>query len=176
MRTCAPGREEAMAVGVDYSAWSVQDGEMKRRLDYTDSKTKQFIATLHFSCKIERGTTATTISYRFAPFAVVDDLDLGISLVPMSASRPLPVGVDVKSIDGGKGALMTHRTPQGIQHQLLALMTGQHLKFAIFQGHEQLVDMPFFNDDEFSLIYSQEVEKAGGLAKPEEKKSWFGRW
>ncbi|KJC62171.1 hypothetical protein UP10_02010 [Bradyrhizobium sp. LTSPM299] len=166
-----------MALGVDYSAWSVQDGEMRRRLDYADSKTKQHVATIHFTCKIERGTTATTLSYRFAPFAVVDGLDLGLSLVPMGADRPMPVGVDVKSVDGGKAALMSPRTPQGIQRQLLSLHTGQHLKFAVFQGQEQLVDMPFFNDDEFSIIYRQEVEKAGGGSKPEEKKKgWFGRW
>jgi len=166
-----------MAVGVDYSAWSVQDGEMKRRLDYTDSKTKQYVATVHFSCKIEKGTTAVALSYRFLPFAVVDGLDLGLSLVPMSADRPMPVGVDVKSIDGGKGALLTPRTPQGIQRQLLALCTGQHLKFAVFQGPEQLVDLPFFNDDEFEIIFRQEVDKAGSAPKPpERKKGWFGSW
>jgi len=172
-----PAEGITMAVGVDYSAWSVQDGEMKRRLDYTDSKTKQHVATIFFICKIEKGTTATTLSYRFAPFAVVDDLDLGVSLVPMSADRPMPVGVDVKSVDGGKGALMSPRTTQGIQRQLIALFTGQHLKFAVFQGPEQLVDMPFYNDDEFAIIYRQEIEKAGSGSKSEEKKKgWFGRW
>jgi hypothetical protein len=166
-----------MPIGVDYSAWSVQDGEMKRRLDYTDSKTKQHVATIFFTCRIEKGITATTLSYRFAPFAVVDDLDLGVSLVPMGADRPMPVGVDVKSVDGGKGALMSPRTTQGIQRQLVALLTGQHLKFAVFQGPEQLVDLPFYNDDEFSIIYRQEVEKAGGGSKPvEKKKGWFDRW
>jgi hypothetical protein len=78
------------------------------------------------------------------------------------------VGVDVKSVDGGKGALMSPRTPQGIQRQLIALLGGQHLKFAVFQGAEQLVDMPFYNDDEFSIIYNQEVAKAE--EKPERKK------
>lgn len=157
-----------MGVGVDYGAWSVQNGEMKRRLDYTDSNTKQHIATILFTCKIEKGNTATALSYRFSPFRVVDDLDLGVSLVLMSADRPMPVGVDVKSVDGGKGALMSPRTPQGIQRQLIALLGGQHLKFAVFQGPEQLVDMPFYNDDEFSIIYNQEVAKAE--EKPERKK------
>ena len=166
-----------MPTGVDYSAWSVQDGEMKRRLDYTDSKTKQYVATIHFSCKIEKGSTATTLSYGFAPFSVVDGLDLGVSLVPMGADRPMPVGVDVKSIDGGTGALMTPRTPQGIQRQVVALLTGQHLKFAVFQGPEQLVDLPFYNDDEFQIIYAEEVARAGVGPRPaEKKKGWFGLW
>lgn len=167
-----------MPIGVDYSAWSVQDGEMKRQLDYTDSKTKRHVATIFFTCKIEKRTTATTLSYRFSPFAVVDDLDLGVSLVPMNADRPMPVGVDVKSVDGGKGALMLPRTPQGIQRQVIALLTGHHLKFAVFQGEEQLVDMPFYNDGEFSTIYRQEIERAGGNgSKQQEKKTgWFGFW
>ncbi|WP_213737042.1 hypothetical protein [Bradyrhizobium sp. dw_411] len=165
-----------MAVGVDYSAWSVEDGEMKRRMDYTDSRTKQHVAIIIFTCKIEKGSTATTLSYRFAPFAVVDGLDLGVSLVPMGADRSMPVGVDVKSVDGGKGALMSPRTSQGIQRQLIALLTGQHLKFAVFQGLE-LVDMPFYNDDEFPIIYRQQIEKAdGGSNLEEQKKGWFGRW
>ena len=45
-----------MPVGVDYSAWDVRDGVMKRRLDYTDSKTKKYVGTIDFTCKIEIST------------------------------------------------------------------------------------------------------------------------
>ena len=166
-----------MPVGVDYSAWDVRDSVMKRRLDYTDSKTKKYVGTIDFTCKIEKPSTSTTLSYRFKPFPVVDDLDLGVSLVPMHADRPIPVGVDVRSVDDGQGALMTPRTPQGIQRQLVALMTGHHLKFAIFQGSEQLVDMPFYNDDEFGIIFRQICGVVGPTqAEPPKKKGWFGLW
>jgi hypothetical protein len=48
-----------MAIGVDYSAWLVQDGEIKRRFVYQDSKTKQYVATIYLDCKVERGVNDT---------------------------------------------------------------------------------------------------------------------
>ena len=104
---------------------------------------------------------------------------LGVVDLP-AVNGPLVLAEEVRNLGiggaGGKGALMSPRTTQGTQRQLVALLTGQHLKFAVFQGPEQLVDMPFYNDDEFSIIYRQEVEKAGTGSKPEEKKKgWFGR-
>jgi hypothetical protein len=72
-----------MALGVDYSAWLLQDGELKRRYVYTDSKTKQHVATIYLDCKVERGAleTLTFLSFMFTPFRVVDGLDLGLSLL-----------------------------------------------------------------------------------------------
>ena len=50
------------------------------------------------------------------------------------------------------------------------LLSGQQLKFGIFQGPEQLVDLPFYNDAEFSGLHRQATDKLG------KKKSWFGSW
>jgi len=94
----------------------VQDGELKRRYIYTDSKTKQYVATIYLDCKVEKGVadTNTFLSFMFTPFAVVDGLDLGLSLAPLDGGRPAPVGVIVTSVDDGKGCLMSPRTPQGL--------------------------------------------------------------
>ncbi len=161
-----------MPIGVDYSAWMVQDGELKRRYIYTDSKTKQYVATIYLDCKVEKGVadTNTFLSFMFTPFAVVDGLDLGLSLAPLDGGRPAPVGVIVTSVDDGKGYLMSPRTPQGLGLLLSHLLSGKQLKFGIFQGPEQLVDMPFYNDPEFSSLHRQATEKFG------KKKSWFGSW
>jgi hypothetical protein len=161
-----------MAVGVDYSAWLVQDGEIRRRFVYQDSKTGQYIATIYLDCKVEKGTTDTHtfLSFIFTPFRVVDGLALGLSLAPLDGGRRAPVGVNVTSVDNGQGALMSPRTPQGLRLLLSHLLTGKQLKFGIFQGPEQLVDMPFYNDAEFSRLHRQETEKLG------KKKSWFGSW
>jgi hypothetical protein len=161
-----------MAVGVDYSAWLVQDGEIKRRFVYQDSKTKQYVATIYLDCKVEKGVTDmhTFLSFMFTPFRVVDGLDLGLSLALLDGGRPAPVGVNVTSVDNGQGALMSPRTPQGLRLLLSHLLTGKQLKFGIFQGPEQLVDLPFYNDAEFSGLHRQATEKLG------KKKSWFGGW
>jgi hypothetical protein len=161
-----------MAVGVDYSAWLVQDGEMKRRFVYQDSKTGQYIATIYLDCKVEKGAADphTRLSFMFTPFRVIDGLDLGLSVAPIEAGRPAPVGVDVTSVDDGQGALMSPRTPQGLRLLLSYLLTGKQLKFGIFQGPEQLVDLPFYNDAEFSRLHRQANERLG------KKKSWFGNW
>jgi hypothetical protein len=154
---------------VDYSAWLVHDGEIKRRFDYQDSKTKEQIATIFFDCKFEKGAVNihTFLSFMFKPFQVVDGLDLGLSLAPLGGGRPAPVGVNVTSVDNGQGALMSPRTPQGLRLLLSHLLTGKQLKFGISQGPEQLVDMPFFNDPEFARLHSDAVSK---LTK---KKGWF---
>ena len=161
-----------MAVGVDYSAWLVQDGELKRRYIYTDSKTKQHVATIYLDCKVEKGVvdTHTFLSFMFTPFRVVDGLDLGVSLSPLEGGRPMPVGVNVTSVDDGQGCLMSPRYPQGLKLLLSHLLSGKQLKFGIFQGPEQLVDMPFYNDAEFAILHRQVTEKFG------KKKSWFGSW
>lgn len=148
-----------MAIGVDYSAWMVKDGELKRRLIYQDSKTLQYIATIHLDCKVEKGAVEplTSLSFMFTPFRVVDGLDLGLSLATLDGGRPAPVGVNVKSVDNGEGALMWPRTPQGLRLLLSHLIGGQQLKFGIFQGPEQLVDMPFYNDPEFAQLHRAQV-------------------
>jgi hypothetical protein len=100
-----------MAVGVDYSAWLVQDGEIKRRFVYQESKTKQYVAAIYLDCKVEKGVTDTHtfLSFMFTPFRVVDGLDLGLSLALLDGGRPAPVGVNVTSVDNGQGALMSPR-------------------------------------------------------------------
>ena len=82
-----------MAVGVDYSAWMVQDGELKRRLIYQDSKTKQYIATIYLECKVEKGAVEplTFLYFMFTPFRVVDSLDLGLSLANLDGGRHVPI-------------------------------------------------------------------------------------
>ncbi|SFN37881.1 hypothetical protein SAMN05216573_11257 [Bradyrhizobium sp. Rc3b] len=146
-------------VGVDYSAWDVQNGELRRRFDYQDSKTKRYIATIHLVCKIERGTSEplTFLAFTFSPFRVVDGLDLGLSLAPLDGGRHAPVGVNVTSVEDGQGALMSPRTPQGLRLLLSHLLSGRQLKFGIFQGPEQLVDMPFYNDSEFAQLHQAQV-------------------
>jgi hypothetical protein len=158
-----------MALGLDYSAWMVQNGELKRRFIYQDAQTKKYIATIYLDCMVKQGIAAdhTLISFMFTPFRVVDGLDLGLSLSPLSGGRPLPVGVKVTSVDNGEGALMSPRTPQGLKLLLSHLLSGTQLKFGIFQGPEQLVDMPLYNDREFASLHRQEIEKRG------KKKSWF---
>lgn len=159
-----------MAVGVDYSAWTVQDGELKRRLIYQDSNTKQYIATIYFDCKVEKGAVEplTFLSFMFTPFRVVDGLDLGLSLANLDGGRPVPVGVHVTSVDDGNGALMSPRTPQGLRLLLSHLLSGNQLKFGIFQGPEQLVDMPFYNDPEFAQLHRAQV-----AALTTTKRGWF---
>ncbi|WP_315711648.1 MULTISPECIES: hypothetical protein [unclassified Bradyrhizobium] len=146
-------------IGVDYSAWMVQDGELRRRYVYQDSKTKKYIATIYLDCKIERGTAEplTFLSFMFTPFRVIDGLDLGLSLASLDGGRPAPVGVNVTSADDGQGALMSPRTSQGLRLLLSQLLSGKHLKFGIFQGPEQLVDMPFYNDPEFAQLHRAQV-------------------
>ncbi|WP_439408612.1 hypothetical protein ACNJX9_09865 [Bradyrhizobium sp. DASA03076] len=146
-------------VGVDYSAWMVQDGELRRRFIYTDSKTRKYIATIYLDCKIEQGAgePLTFLSFMFTPFRVVDGLDLGLSLAPLDGGRPAPVGVNVTSVDDGQGALMSPRTPQGLRLLLSHLLNGRQLKFGIFQGPEQFVDMPFYNDPEFAELHRSQV-------------------
>jgi hypothetical protein len=53
----------------------------------------------------------------------------------------------------GQGAQMVPRTPQGRLLLLTHLLAGYHLKFGIFQGPDQLVDLPLYNDDKFSQLY-----------------------
>jgi hypothetical protein len=161
-----------MAIGVDYSAWLVQNGEIRRRFVYQDPKTGNHVATLFLDCKVEKGAADphTFLSFMFTPFRVVDGLDLGLALGPFDGGRPVPVGVKVTSVDNGEGALMSPRTPQGLKLLLSHLLAGNQLKFGIFQGPEQLVDMPLYNDPEFALLHRQEIEK---LPK---KRSWFGSW
>ena len=161
-----------MAVGVDYSAWLVHDGELKRRHVCTDKTTKQYAATVYFDCKIERGiaNNQTFLSFMITPFRVVDGLDLGLSLAPLDGGRSAPVSVNVTSVDNGQGALMSPRTPQGLRQLLSQLMLGDHLKLGIWQGPEQLVDLPFYNDAEFIKLYMQLAERLAGneslLANP----------
>jgi hypothetical protein len=146
-------------IGVDYSAWMVQEGELRRRFDYQDSKTKRYVATIHLDCRIERGIAEplTLLSFAFSPFRVVDGLDLGLSLAPLDGGRHAPVGANVRSVDDGQGALMSPRTPQGVRLLLSHLLSGKQLKFGIFQGPEQLVDMPFYNDPEFAQLHQAQV-------------------
>lgn len=150
-----------MAIGVDYSDWLIQGDEMKRRLVYQDTKTGQYIATIYLDCKVERGVleTHTFLSFMFTPFRVVDGLDLGLSLAPLDGGPPAPVGVLVTSVENGEGALMSPRTPQGLRLLLSHLLTGQQLKFGIWQGPEQLVDMPFYNDAEFARLHRNAVSQ-----------------
>ncbi len=163
-----------MAVGVDYSAWMIQKGELKRRLVYQDSKTKKYIATIYLDCKVEMGALEplTFLHFMFTPFQVVDGLDLGLSLAPLDGGRPMPVGVHVKSVDNGEGALMSPRTPQGLRLLLSHLLSGKQLKFGIFQGPEQLVDMPFYNDPEFAQLHRAQVAVLTPPPAPK-KKGWF---
>jgi hypothetical protein len=158
-----------MAVGLDYSAWLVEGDEIKRRLVYQDSKTGQYIATIHFACKVEKGilNTHTFLSFMFTPFRVVDGLDLGLALAPLDGGRFVPVGVNVTSVDDGQGALMSPKTSQGLRLLLSHLLAGHQLKFGIFQGQEQLVDMPYFNDPEFARLHSDAVSNLTY------KKGWF---
>jgi len=137
----------------------VQDGELRRRYVYQDSKTNKYIARIYLDCKIERGTAEplTFLSFMFTPFRVVDGLDLGLSLAPVDGGGPAPVGVNVTSVDDGQGALMSPRTPQGLRLLLSRLLSGKQLKFGIFQGPEQLVDMPFYNDPEFAELHRAQV-------------------
>lgn len=146
-------------VGIDYSAWTVLDGRLRRRLDYQNSRTKKYLATIYIDCDIERGTEEprTSLSFKFAPFRVVDGLDLGFSLAPLDGGQPAPVGVNVTSVDEGQGALMSPITPQGLRLLLSHLLSGKQLKFGIFQGPEQLVDMPFYNDPEFAQLHRAQV-------------------
>ena len=162
-----------MAIRLDYSAWRVQDGEMSRRIDYQDSETKRSIATLVIDCRVEQGIVDihTFLAFKFSPFRVVDGLDLGLSLAPHDGGRPIPVGVLVSSVDGGDGALMCPRTPQGLRLILSHLLAGYELRFGIFQGPEQLVDMPLYNDSEFAQLHGQLVTSI----TPPKKRGWFKR-
>jgi hypothetical protein len=164
-----------MPIGVDYSAWLVQGDELKRTFTYTDSGSKKYIATIHLTVAVDGGDTEFT--FIFTPFKVVDGLDLGLSLSKLDGGRPAPVGVDVTVADMGQGAQMVPRTPQGRRLLLTHLLSGDHLKFGIFQGPEQLVDMPFYNDDEFSRLYDTVLAKSAPTPPPPQKrKGWFGLW
>lgn len=151
--------EDIMPIGVDYTAWMVRDGELRRRLIYRDSESNRYIATIYLDCKLEKGAVEpfTFLSFMFTPFRVVDGLDLGLSLATLDSSRPAPVGVNVTSVDDSEGALMSPRTPQGLNVLLSHLLCGKQLKFGIFQGAEQLVDMPFYNDPEFAQLHRAQV-------------------
>lgn len=162
-----------MAVGLDYSAWVLHNDEIKRRLIYTDTRSGEDVATIYFDCRVGQGLMEplTFISFKFTPFRVIDGLDLGISLAPLrGGERPKPVGAMVTSVDDGEAALLTPRTPQGLKLLLSHMLSGEELKFGIWQGPEQLVDLPYFNDREFARLHQDAVNRS---APPPPEKKWF---
>lgn len=156
-----------MAISLDYSAWLLEGDEVKRRFIYRNPQTGTEIAVLYFDWLVLQGTfeVQTHMSFMLRPFSVVDGLDLSLSLSPLRSPTSTPVLVKVTSVDDG--ALMAPMNREGVHRLLSPFLLGKELSFRIFQGEEQLVELPLFNDGEFPRLHQERVKKFTP------KKGWF---